>query len=68
MYFKASNYSTQFTHPPISVGGVVLQVTEKLKNFGLIFDSTMFWTHHVANVCRKMSYYLCLLDMLLTIV
>ena len=61
MWFKASNHSTKFTHPPISVGGVVLQVPEKQKYLRLIFDSTMSWTHHVANMCRKMSYYLCLL-------
>ena len=60
MWFKTSNRSTKFTHPPISVGGVVLQVTEKQKYLGLIFDSTMSWTHHVANVCRKMLYYLLL--------
>ena len=61
MWFKASNHSTKFAHPSISVGGVVLQVTEKQKYLGLIFDSTMSWTHHFANVCCKMSYYLCLL-------
>ena len=49
------------TNPPISVGGVVLQVTEKQKYLGLIFDTTMSWSHHVSNVCSKMSYYLCLL-------
>ena len=68
MWFKASNCSTQFTHPPISVSGVVLQVTEKQKYLGLIFDSTISWIHHVANVCCKMSYYLGLIDMILTIV
>jgi len=61
MWFKASNRSTRITCPPISVGGVVLQVTEKQKYLGLIFDSNMSWTHYVANVCGKMSYYLCLL-------
>ena len=68
MWFKASNRSTKFTHLSISVGGVVLQVTEKQKYLGL---STMSWTHPVANVCHKMLYYLCLLrshNMLLTIV
>ena len=62
MWFKASNRSTQFTYPPISVaGGVVLEVTEKQKYLGLIFDCTMSWTHHITNVYRIMSYYLCLL-------
>ena len=49
------------TNPPISVDGVVLQVTEKQKYLGFIFDSTMSCSHHVSNVCTTMSYYLCLL-------
>jgi len=36
-------------------------VTEKQKYLGVIFDSTMSWSHHVSNVCSKTSYYLCLL-------
>ena len=46
MWFKASHRSMKTTNPPISVGGVVLQVTEKQKYLGLIFDSTMSWSHH----------------------
>jgi len=49
------------TYSPIFVGSDILQVTEKQKYLGLIFDSTMSWSHHVAKVCRKMSYYICLL-------
>ena len=62
MWFEASNPFTRF---PISVSGVVLQVTEKQKYLGLIFDTAMSWAHHVANVSGKMSYFLffCLTDM-----
>ena len=31
------------------------------KYLGLIFDCSFSWTHHVANLCSKMSYYLYLL-------
>ena len=47
--------SMKTTNPPISVGGVILQVTEKQKYLGIIFDSTMSWSHYVSNVCSKMS-------------
>ena len=40
---------------------VELTVTEKQKYLGLIFDCSLSWAHHVANVCSKMSYYLYLL-------
>ena len=45
MWFKASHCSMKTKNPPISVGGVVLQVTEKQKYLGLIFDSSMSWSH-----------------------
>ena len=60
MWFKASSRSTGFSYPPISIG-VELTVTKKQKYLGLIFDCSLSWAHHVANVCSKMSYYLYLL-------
>ena len=61
MWFRASSRPTGFLYPPISIDGVELTVTEKQKYLGLIFDCSLSWTHHVANVCSKMSYYLYLL-------
>ena len=61
MWFRASSRSTRFLYPPISIDGVELTVTEKQKYLGLTFDCSLFWIHHVANVCSKMSYYLYLL-------
>ena len=61
MWFKASSRSTGFSYPPISIDGVELTVTKKQKYLGLIFDCSLSWAHHVANVCSKMSYYLYLL-------
>ena len=61
MWFKASSHSTGFSYPPTSIDGVELTVTKKQKYLGLIFDCSLSWAHHVANVCSKMSYYLYLL-------
>jgi len=63
MWFKVSNHSLRSTYLPTYICWYsdVLQVTEKQKYLGLIFESTMSWSHHVANVCRRMSYYLSLL-------
>ena len=62
MWFRVSNRSAGISYPPISIDGVELTVTEKQKYLGLIFDCNLSWTHHVANVCSKMSYYLYLLS------
>ena len=60
MWFRVSSNSTGFSypdsHPPMSIDGVELTVTEKLKNLGLIFDCSLSWAHHVASVCSKISY------------
>ena len=61
MWFRASSRSTGILYPPISIDGVELTVIEKQKYLELIFDCSLSWTHHVANVCSKMSYYLYLL-------
>ena len=58
MWFRASSRSTGILYPPISIDDIELTVTEKQKYLGLIFDCSLSWTHHVANVCSKMSYYL----------
>jgi len=65
------------TNPPISVGGVILQVTERQRYLGLIFDSTMLGstltlystTLIMFLMCSKISIYFCLelIVMLLTI-
>ena len=61
MWFKVFSCSTGFSYPPISIDGVELTVTKKQKYLGIIFDCSLSWAHHVANMCSKMSYYLYLL-------
>ena len=62
MWCRVSNCSAGISYPPISINGIELTVTEKQKYLGLIFDCGLSWTHHVVNVCSKMSYYLYLLS------
>ena len=62
MWFRASSRAVGIWHPPISIDGVELTVTMKQKYLELIFDCSLSWAHHVANVCSKMSYYLYLLS------
>ena len=61
MWFRVSNCSAEISYPSISIDGVELTVTEKQK-YRLTFDCGLSWTHHVANVCSKISYYLYLLS------
>ena len=62
MWFRVSSHSTGFSYPSIySIDGELI-VTKKQKYLGLIFDCSLSWAHHVANVCSKMSYYLHLLS------
>ena len=62
MWLRVSNRSAGISYPPISIDGIELTVTEKQKYLGHIFDCNLSWTHHIANVCSKMSYYLYLLS------
>ena len=62
MWFRASSHSARISYPPISIDSVELTVTKKQKCLALIFDYSLSWTHHVASVCSKMSYYLYLLS------
>ena len=44
--------------PPVMVNDVALSVVIKQKYLGMIFDSQLNWSHHMAAVCKSMSYYL----------
>jgi len=59
------------TNPPISVGGVILQVTERQRYLGLIFDSTLLGLiMFLMCAVKYLIIYVCLdlIVMLLTIV
>ena len=61
MWFSV-NASRQPTYPPITVDNSVLRVVTEQKYLGLVFDSQLSWSSHVSGVCKKMSYYLHLLN------
>lgn len=42
-----------FDIPPITFDGVVLPYSNVVKNLGVLFDSTLSWTNHIAEVSRK---------------
>ena len=44
--------------PPVMVDDVALSVVSKQKYLDVMFDSQLNWSHHVAAVCKSMSYYL----------
>ena len=56
LWFRASSHSARILYSPMSIDGVELTVTTKQKYLGLIFDCSLSWAHHIANVCSKMSY------------
>ena len=54
--------SRQPTYPPITVDNSILRVVTEQRYLGLVFDSQLSWSSHVSGVCKKMSYYLYLLN------
>jgi len=53
----------QQLYPSNSINDFTLQVTEKQKYSGLVFDSWLSWDFQVSNVCKKMAYYLHLIKL-----
>ena len=53
-----SNRKQPSEFPDIVVDDTVLQVVTKQKYLGVIFDNCLSWNHHVSHICKKMSYYL----------
>ena len=58
MWFKVSNRKQPSEFPDIVVDDTVLQVVTKQKYLGVILDNCLSWNHHVSHICKKMSYYL----------
>ena len=52
----------QPTYPPITVDNSVLCVVTQQKYLSLVFDSQLSRSSHVSGICKKMSYYLNLLN------
>ena len=49
------------TLPSIYVDGHLLECVDTQKYLGLHIDSRLSWRNHVANICKKMAYYLYLI-------
>ena len=47
--------------PPILLDATPLVNVTKQKYLGITIDSNLTWALHVANVCKKMAYYLYLI-------
>ena len=47
--------------PSVMVGDTTLSVVSKQQYLGVMFDGQLNWRHHVAGVCKSMSYYLSLI-------
>ena len=60
MWFSIKPSTT--TAPPVVVNDTALSVVCKQKYLRVMFDSQLKWTHHVASVCKSMSYYLMLIS------
>ena len=53
-----SNRKQPSEFPDIVVDYTALQVVTKQKYLGVILDNCFSWNHHVSHICKKMSYYL----------
>ena len=62
MWFSPSNRGRPAAFPDIVVDDAPLATVNTQKYLGLIFDTTLSWSHQVSKVCRNMSYYLYLLN------
>ena len=47
---------------PVLLNGSPLKCVDCHKYLGVYFDSHLGWDTHVAHVCKKMSYYLYLMN------
>ena len=62
MWFRGSSRK-KVVFPDIVVNDIVLRQVDKQKYLGVMFDTRLSWTHQVSNVCKKMAYYLHLLNL-----
>ena len=61
MWFSASQKKV-ISPPKVRVGDITLEVVDTQLHLGLVFDSKLSWESQVSNVCKKMSYYIYLLN------
>ena len=58
MWFSVESSKYPTTVPPILLEGTPLVNASKQKYLGIPIDSNLTWGYHVANVCKKMAYFL----------
>ena len=61
MWFSASPKKL-VSSPKVEVDNIILEVVDTQLYLGLVFDSKLSWEGQVSNVCKKMSYYIYLLN------
>ena len=58
MCFSVKSFNFPTTVLPILLESTPLKIVSKLKYLGITINSNLTWAYHVANVCKKMAYYL----------
>ena len=58
MWFSVKSCKSSTVVPRILLEGTPLENVDKQKYLGITIDSNLTWASHVANVCKKMAYYL----------
>ena len=58
VWFSVKSSKSPTTVLPILLEGIPLVKVSKQKYLGITIDSNLTWAYHVANVCKKMAYYL----------
>ena len=61
LWFSVKSCKSSTVVPPILLQGTPLENVDKQKYLGITIDSNLTWASHVANVCKKMAYYLYLI-------
>ena len=57
MWFSVKSFNSPTTVLPILLKGTPLVNVSKQKYLGITIDSNLTWACHIANVCKKMVYY-----------
>ena len=58
MWFSVKSFNSPITVPSILLEGTPLVNVSKQEYLGITINSYLTWAYQVANVCKKMAYYL----------
>ena len=61
MWFSTKSCNA-VVQPQVLIDGTPLSEVDKQKYLGVVFDSKLTWSSHVAAVCKSMAYYLYLIN------